>query len=153
MMQGVKTSYGNLLEQKKEEVLGIITHCMGDVHTLAGAVSRADNEVSKSDSRFAEYKQKVANATSLTVLDAMITQLLNYKDQVCKHIETILQGNSMSSGEGGEPTKIKKIEHIRRYDVFPVRRLTSQEEVEQYLDVIRKKLYGILEENDGIQIN
>ena len=153
MMQGVKTSYGKLLEQKKEEVLGIITQCMGDVHTLAGAVSRADNEVSKSDSRFAEYKQKVGNAASLTVLDAMITQLLNYKDQVCKHIETILQGNSMSSGEGGEPPKIKKIEHIRRYDVFPVRRLTSQEEVEQYLDVIRKKLYDILEENDGIQIN
>lgn len=153
LMQGVKTAYGTLLAQKKEEVLGIITQCMGDVHTLAGVKSRANDEVKKSDDRFGEYKQKVAKATSLTVLDAMITQLLNYKDQVCKWIEPTLHEKNTQTGAGGEETKPKKIVQIRRYDVFPVKRLTSREEVEQYLDGIRKKLYDTLEANDGIQIN
>ncbi len=150
LMQDTKAAYGSLLEQKREEVLGIITQCMGDVHTLAGVASRAEDEVKKSDVRFTEYKQKVADATSLTVLDAMITQLLNYKDQVCKRIEAILYD---SPGESGVKPKPRKIVQMRRYDVFPVKRLTTRDEVEQYLDGIRKKLYDTLEENDGIQIN
>lgn len=153
LMQGVKTAYGTLLAQKKEEVLGIIIQCMGDVHTLAGVGGRAIEEVRKSDDRFNEYKQKVANATSLTVLDAMITQLLNYKDQVCKWIETILHEDPLPYGEGGEQPPAQKIAHIRRYDVFPVKRLISHEDVDQYLEGIRKKLYNTLETNDGIQIN
>lgn len=153
LMQGVKTVYGTLLEQKKEEVLGIITQCMGDVHTLAGVGGKAKDEVKKADDRFVEYKQKVAHATSLTVLDAMITQLLNYKDQVCKWIENILHENPAPPKPGGEQPKPQKIAQIRRYDVFPVKRLSSREDVEQYLEGIRKKLYDTLEANDGIQIN
>ena len=42
---------------------------------------------------------------------------------------------------------------MRRYDVFPVKRLNSREDVEQYLDGIRKKLYDTLEASDGIQIS
>ena len=150
LMQSIKTAYGVLLEQKKEEVRGIITLCMGDVHTLAG-VGKAIEEVRKADDRFNEYKQKVADATSLTMLDAMITQLQNYKDQVCKWIESILHETPLLPGE--EKPKKQKIVQVRRYDVFPVKRLTTKEDVDAYLETIRKKLYDTLEANDGIQIN
>ena len=150
LMQSIKTAYGFLLEQKKEEVRGIITLCMGDVHTLAG-VGKAIEEVRKADDRFSEYKQKVADATSLTVLDAMITQLQNYKDQVCKWIESILHETPPLPGE--EKPKKQKIVQVRRYDIFPVKRLTTKEDVDVYLETIRKKLYETLESNDGIQIN
>lgn len=152
LMQSIKTAYGALLEQKKEEVRGIITLCMGDVHTLAGVGSKASGEVKKSDDRFTEYRQKVADATSLTVLDAMITQLLNYKDQVCKLIESVLH-EAPPPLPGEEKPKPQKIAQVRRYDVFPVKRLTSREDVDGYLDDIRKKLYDTLETNDGIQLN
>lgn len=151
LMQNIKTAYGVLLMQKKEEVLGIVQQCMGDIHTLAGVGSNAGNEVKKSDDRFVEYKQKVTDATSLTVLDAMITQLLNYKDQICKRIETILHDTPPTPG--AEKPKPQKIAQVRRYDVFPVKRLTSRQDVDGYLDGIRKKLYDTLEANDGIQIN
>jgi len=139
------------LEQKKAEVRGIITLCMGDVHTLAGVGSRAGDEVKKSDDRFTEYQQKVADATNLTLLDAMITQLLNYKDQVCKRIESML--DEQPAPGGNTPPKPQKIVQIHRYEAFPVKRLTSREDVDGYLETIRKKLYDTLEENDGIQIN
>jgi len=83
----------------------------------------------------------------------MITQLLNYKDQVCKRIEAILHETFTSFEAGEEQPKPRKIVQIRRYDVFPVKRLTSREDVDGYLDGIRKKLYDTLEANDGIQIN
>ena len=152
LMQSIKNAYGVLLEQKKEEVRGIITLCMGDVHTLAGVGSKASEEVRKADNRFSEYKQKVSDATSLTVLDAMITQLQNYKDQVCRCIESILHEDQPSL-PGEEKSKLQKIAQVRRYDLFPVKRLTSKEDVDKYLDGISRKLYEILEANDGIQIN
>ncbi|MEA4898703.1 MAG: BREX system P-loop protein BrxC [Christensenellaceae bacterium] len=152
LMQGIRTAYGILLEQKKEEVIGIVRQCMGDVHTLAGIGSRANEEVKKADDRFTEYMRKVADAVSLTVLDAMITQLLNYKDQVCKRIEVILHDVPPAPG-GEQPPKPPKIAQVRRYDVFPIKRLTSHADVDSYLDGIRKKLYDTLEANDGIQIN
>lgn len=153
-MQSIKAAYSVLLTQKKEEVRGIITQCMGDVHTLAGVGSRANDEVRKADDRFSEYKQKVTEAASLTLLDAMITQLLNYKDQVCKLIETIVYDPPATPYEpGGEQPKFQKIALIRRYDVFPIKRLTTKEDVDVYLETIRKKLYDTLEANDGVQIN
>ena len=151
LMQSIKTAYSVLLEQKKEEVRGIIILCMGDVHTLADVGSKAVEEVRKADDRFNEYKQKVTDATSLTVLDAMITQLQNYKDQVCKWIESILHEAPPLPGE--EKPKKQKIVQVRRYDVFPVKRLTTKQDVDAYLETIRKKLYDTLEANDGIQIN
>jgi len=54
---------------------------------------------------------------------------------------------------GEAKPKPQKIAQVRRYDVFPVKRLTSKEDVDGYLDGIRKKLYDTLEANDGIQIN
>lgn len=153
LMQSIKIAYGILLGQKKEEVLGIITLCMGDVHTLAGVRYRASDVVRKSDDHFIEYKQRVADATSLTVLDAMITQLQNYKDQVCKRVDAMFHEDPVPYGTGAEKPKPQKIVQVRRYDVFPVKRLTSREDVDGYLDIIRKKLYDTLEANDGIQIN
>jgi hypothetical protein len=126
---------------------------MGDVHTLAGVRYRASDVVRKSDDHFIEYKQRVADATSLTVLDAMITQLQNYKDQVCKRVDAMFHEDPVPYGTGAEKPKPQKIVQVRRYDVFPVKRLTSREDVDGYLDIIRKKLYDTLEANDGIQIN
>ena len=100
---------------------GIITLCMGDIHTLAGYGGKAKDEVRKSDERFNEYKQKVDNATSLTVLDAMITQVQNYKDQVAKRLESILREDLASCKAGGKKPNPQNIVHLRRYDVFPVK--------------------------------
>lgn len=154
LMQSIRAAYATLLEQKKDEVRGIIVQCMGDVHTLAGIGSKATDEVRKADDRFAEYKQKVAEATSLTVLDAMITQLLNFKDQVCRRIESILHETpSIPSTPDNLAPKPPRIVQLRRYDVFPVKRLTTKDEVDGYLDGIRQKLYSTLDANDAIQIN
>ena len=124
--------------------------CMGDVHTLAGEERKVIDEVRKADDRFTEFKQKVADAANLTSLDAMITQLQNFKDQVCKRIEALVRETPPTSG--GEKTKPPKIAQIRRYDVFPVKRLTSSEDIDNYVAEIRKKLNDIISANDGIQI-
>jgi hypothetical protein len=151
IIQDIKTAYNTLLELKKDEVNGMIIQCMGDVHTLAG-VGIATQEVRKADERFTEFKQKVAESTSLTHLDAMIMQLLNFKDTVCRHIESILNPQTHST-TSGDLVPMQSIMQLRRYEAFPVKRIQSREDVDNYVELIRKKLYKTLESCDGIQIN
>ena len=154
LMQKVKQSKETLLSFKKEEVLGMIVQCMGDIHTLAGAAYNAPEQIKKSDDYFTDKKKEASEATSLIVLDAMITQLLNYKDTVCKQLEIMLHpAEPKTPGGPGEPPKTVKIATVRRYDIFPVKRLQTKEDIESYLNGIRVKLFETLEDNDGIQIN
>jgi hypothetical protein len=146
LMQGVKAAYGVLLEQKKEEVRGIIQQCMGDIHTIAGD-THAREESNKADKRFDEYKKEVAESESLTSLDAMIRRIQVFAQGVLDRVHAIL--NSASSGGG----TAKKIVSLRRVDVVSPKRLTSRDEIDKYVDGIRQNLYDALGENDGIQIN
>ncbi len=150
LMQSIKVAYESLLKQKKDEVLGIIQQCMGDIHTLAGAGNKVKNEVNQSDERFVDYKQRTNKATSLTMLDAMVTQMLNYKDHICRRMEAMISVEAPV--KPGETLQKLRISQVRRYEIFPTKRLTTQAEVDTYLESIRKKLIEILQANDGIQI-
>jgi len=151
-MQAIKTAYGNLLEHKKEEVHGMIEQCMGDVRTIAG-VGLADDLVREADDSFAAYKQKTTEAMSLTLLDARITQILKYKDNVCEKIESTFRSLQDQQGVSNPEEPYRRIVQIRRSDVFPATWLHSREDIDSYLEIIKKKLYDTLENKDGIQIN
>jgi len=153
LMQSIKTAYEQLLEHKKEEIYGIIIQCMDDIHTLAGVGGKAKEEVEIADARFSEYKIKTTEALSLTVLDAMATQLQKYKDTVCNRVEALLFETVPLPGKKVNDLQPPRVVQMRRYDVFPVKRLQSREDVDAYLDGIKNKLYETLENNDGIQIN
>jgi len=144
-MQSVKTAYGVLLAQKKEEVCGIIQQCMCDIHTIAGDTN-AREESNKADKRFDEYKKEAAESESLTSLDAMIRRIQVFALGVLDRVHATLNSTS------GDSTA-KKIVNLRRVDVVSPRRLTSREEIDKYVDGIRQNLYDALGENDGIQIN
>jgi hypothetical protein len=151
LMQEIKRANGALVEKKIEQVHEIIDQFINDIHSLAGSNSKTSDEVNKSDSHFASYKQKASAATSLTVLDAMITQLQNYKDQIFRQIESKIHEDNIPDDDSG--TKNYKIVYMKRNEVFPVKRLSSCDEVDSYINTVRDKLYKALEENDGIQIN
>jgi hypothetical protein len=142
LMQDIKSDYGVLLEQKREEVRGIIVQYMGEIHTISGQNNEARQESNKADNRFTEYKQEVTDSESLTRLDAKIHQIQVYADTVRSRIYALL-----NAGAG------KKVVTLRRIDVITPRKLSSNEEIDTYVEGIRKSLYDALADNDGIQIN
>jgi hypothetical protein len=148
LMQGVKSAYGVLLEQKKGEVNGIIQQYTGEIHTIVGSHGAARRESDKADTRFDEYKQEAAESGSLTNLDAMIRRVQVFSEGVLSLIHSIL-----NSGGTNTDGKKKSIVNLRRVDVISPKRLTSREEIDKYVDGIRENLYNALGDNDGIQIN
>ena len=147
LVRKVKTAYDSLLDMKREEVAENIRRCMQDVHQLAGEARDAGELLCQADERFVNKRETAKNATSLTELDAMITQLLNYKDTFCRNMEV------MSASRQQEAQKPPKIITVRRDDLCSVKRLQSKEDIDKYVEAIREKLMKTLESCDGVQIN
>lgn len=154
----VKAAYQSLLDLKKEEVAENIRQCMQDVHQLAGEARDAGGLLKQADDYFAAKREAAKEAVSLTELDAMITQMLNYKDTVCKRMEVLAaptpEPQTKESGETKQPAPApKKIATVRRYDLCSVKRLQSKDDIDAYVEGIRQKLYQTLESCDGVQVN
>lgn len=154
----VKTAYQSLLDLKKEEVAENIRQCMQDVHQLAGETRDAGALLKQADDYFAAKREAAKEALSLTELDAMITQLLNHKDTVCKRIEVMAapapEPQAKESGQAKQPAPApRKIATVRRYDLCSVKRLQSRDDIDAYVEGIRQKLYQTLESCDGVQVN
>lgn len=154
----VKAAYQALLDLKKEEVAETIRQCMQDVHQLAGEARDAGALLKQADDYFAGKREAAKEALSLTELDAMITQLLNHKDTVCKRMEVMAapapEPQAKESGEAKQPAPApKKIATVRRYDLCSVKRLQSRDDIDAYVEGIRQKLYQTLESCDSVQIN
>ena len=154
----VKAAYQSLLDLKKEEVAETIRQCMQDVHQLAAEARDAGALLKQADDYFAGKREAAKEALSLTELDAMITQLLNHKDTVCKRMEVMAapapEPQAKESGEAKQPAPApKKIATVRRYDLCSVKRLQSKDDIDAYVEGIRQKLYQTLESCDGVQVN
>lgn len=154
----VKAAYQALLDLKKEEVAETIRQCMQDVHQLAGEARDAGALLKQADDHFAGKREAAKEALSLTELDAMITQLLNHKDTVCKRMEVMAapapEPQAKESGQAKQAAPApKKIATVRRYDLCSVKRLQSKDDIDAYVEGIRQKLYQTLESCDGVQVN
>ena len=156
LVRKVKTAYDSLLDMKREEVAENIRRCMQDVHQLAGEARDAGELLCQADDHFVNKRETAKTATSLTELDAMITQLLNYKDTFCRRMEVMSasrQQEAQNSVFGTPAPKPPKIVTVRRDDLCSVKHLQSKEDIDKYVEAIREKLMKALESCDGVQIN
>ena len=162
LVQKVKTAYDSLLDMKREEVAENIRQCMQDVHQLASEARDAGALLRQADDHFVNKREAAKTATSLTELDAMITQLLNYKDTICRRMEVMSASRQQEAQKpapaatakpGTAAPKPPKIMTVRRYDLCSVKRLQSKEDIDKYVEAIREKLMKTLESCDGVQIN
>ena len=158
LIRKAKAAYNNLLDIKRDEVLENVRQCMQDVHQLASESYNAMALQRQADDYFVGKREAAKEASSLTELDAMITQLLGYKDNICRRMEVMTADShpellKENAPAGMSTLKPKKITSIRRYDLCTVKRLQSKEDIDKYVEGIREKLLKTLENCDSIQIN
>lgn len=150
MISAVKKAYSNLLEEKRRMVSDHITQCQNDVYSIGHQVKDAAQVLRSSETFFDSKHQAMKQATSLTQLDAMITQCNAHKDLTCKRLLAMLDAQNRKNDD--PQPKPLKIANVRRNDLCAVKRLNSKSDIDAYVEELRKKLNGYLEGNDGIQI-
>ena len=144
--QKIDAAYKRINDERLARVQDILVQARGDIHTLAFGHNELNDMVRKADDELNRRQQAAMNATSPTLLDAAITQILTYKDGICKRMEQALMLV--------DPIQPKqRINTLRRYDVLPQQKLSSEAEIDQYVADLKKKLLAALKDHDAIQLN
>ena len=147
LTQKIDSAYGRISAARRERVQEILVQARGDIHTLAGDDPDLRDEIRKADEELERWQKEAQAAASPTLLDASITQILTFKDSVCRRMEQRIANESHA-----EAPKMR-IATLRRYDVLPQKRLSSEEDVNAYVEALRAKLMESLKDNDAIQMN
>lgn len=153
LMDTVRAGHGQLLQEKRGELLELVRQCMAQIHTAAPAGSDAERVSKKADEFYAQKKQQIAGLESLALLDGLSLSLFQYKDEALSAIEA-LQRPADPPVRGGSqtPDSQKIIRPFHRLAVFPAKRLESAAEIDAYLENARRQLNQLLQSCNGIQL-
>ena len=155
LMEALRTAHGAMLNAKRDELREIVRQCMKEIHNLAGDNSAARNVSNVADSFFTQKKQQIDSYQTLALLDSLVLQMWQYKDEAVNRIEDILNPPAKTpkteSACVSQATK-KKIKPIPRQMLFPAKTLHTDEEIDSYLDAIRVQLKELLKNCDGIKV-
>ena len=154
LMAKVKVSHGKMLATKREELREIVCQCMKEIHNLAGDQSTARNILNTADHYFTQKKQQIDSYQTLALLDSLVQQMWQYKDETVNRIEDILNPLKASKTESACSNKStkKQIKPIPRQMVFSAKTLHTEEEIDSYLEAIRVQLKALLKGCDGIKV-
>lgn len=161
LMTKVKASHDAMLDAKREELMEIVRQCMADIHQAAGDDPTARNVSATADTFYDQKKQQIATTTELALLDGLIPPMWQYKDTTLDKIEAIVNPKKPDPqpqpGSGGSttmkepPKKIYKT--MPRMSLFPAKTLTTEEEIDAYVEKIRANMKQLLHGCDGIKLS
>ena len=154
----VEKSHDAMLEEKREVLYEVVRSCLEAIHEHA-----YDNEETKSisikaDTYYSQKKEQIATEKSLALLDGLSVPMWNYKDQATLNMEAAIKvketpKNPVSTPSEEMPVKKEIIKKIARQQMFPAKVLKTDDEIDAYVESIRKQMKQYLQGSDGIQIN
>ena len=156
LMATVKQGHDRLLVAKREELLEIVRQCMSAIHTAGGNFPDLKSTIQKADTFYTQKKERIAEVTSLALLDGLLPPMLTYKDEACDHIEAMLKPPAPKPPVVDAPVKPapkKVIKAINRQVVFPTKQLETEEDIDAYVEKMRIQLKQLLNNCDGIKLN
>ena len=152
----VKASHDKMLEAKRNELLEIVQHCMGEIHTASDGSVNARAIVEKADNYYTQQKEKIAETKSLALMEGYPIPMWNYRDDVLAKIETAIRPpkpETKVESIGTQKTEVKKTyKPIFRQSLLKTARLETEAEIDAYVDKLRDQLKTLLKGSDGIEL-
>lgn len=160
LMATVHEGHDRLLKAKRDELMDIVVQCMAAIHQAAAADTYKTKDISnKADTYYTQKKESIQELKSLALLDGLVPPMLQYKDTACGQIEVMLTPPAPKPPVVTPPTPgpvtpapKKIIKAYQRGIVFPAKKLESQEDIDAYVEQMRKQLTQLLKGCDGIQL-
>ena len=152
----VEKSHNAMLEEKRAALYEIVRSCLEEIHKNANANERTKAISDRADSFYTQKKEQIATEKSLALLDGLSVPMWSYKDQATMSIESAMapqpEPKEPVKGEEAQPPKKVIIKKVARQQMFPARVLKTDEEIDAYVENIRKQMKQYLQGSDGIQI-
>ncbi len=158
LMSKVKEAHGAMLEAKRQDILeNIVTECLSAIHQAAGDDPQCKTLTEKADTYYDQKKQQIAEMKVLALLDGLVPQMWQYKDDALERIEGFKKPPvtpPQTGGSGTTPVQSKKlIKSISRMAMFPGKTLSTDEEIDDYMEEARANMKKLLKDCDGIKLS
>ena len=151
-----------MVAKKRREENELIDQCMTSIYQAAGKAEYLKGILEHASDYYKRQRDRLKIITSVVELSGISNSWFDFKDKTVASIEgTIRSHNTPKPVVDPEPdpqppkpavVKPKKVRPIDRRIAFPVRVLASKQDVDEYLEQIRKKLLAELEQVDEIRI-
>ena len=158
LMAKVKASHDAMLEAKRTELLEVVRQCMAEIHQAAGGGNSTAKAISdKADTYYGQQKEKIAETTSLALMEGFPIPMWNYRDDAVSKIDFTKQppkpvDPSKKKDDDDKPVVQKTYKPIFRQSLLKVARLESDAEIDAYVDKLRDQLKTLLKGSDGIDL-
>ena len=156
LMAKVKASHDAMLEEKRAELLEVVRQCMAEIHQAlddGNATAKAISD--KADVYYEQQKEKIAETTSLALMEGFPIPMWNYRDDAVSKIEFSKRPPKPVAPKPANPVKpvVKKTyKPIFRQSLLKAARLESDAEIDAYVDKLRDQLKTLLKGSDGIEL-
>ena len=153
--QELESIHRDALAVRRDDLLAGMDNALSEVREYIEDARKAHPEASlalaldNAEQSTARRKNDAHNAQTLTKLDALSAQLDAWRDN---QVAAVDQACAAVSADGsGEPAQ-SKVATLRREEVCPVKRLSTEQDVDAYVEAIRAKLLDALSDNDSVRI-
>ena len=156
-MAKVKASHDIMLEAKRTELLEVVRQCMAEIHQAMDSGNPMAKSISeKADIYYAQQKEKIAETTSLALMEGFPIPMWNYRDDAVSKIDFTKQlPKPEAPVKPVDPDKLvvkKTYKPIFRQSLLKAARLESDAEIDAYVDRLRDQLKTLLKGSDGIDL-
>ncbi len=155
LMSKVKEAHSGMLEEKCVYLESIAKECMGAINAAAGDNPQCISVYDEANGFYNSKKQQISEKKKIVQLDSLVQQMWNYKDSALERIDSFTNPSVETNPESGkvkaEPKKL--IKSVSRMVMFPGKTLSSDEEIDDYVETVRNNLKKQLKDCDGIKLN
>ena len=150
----VEKSHDAMLEEKRAELYEVVRSCLEAIHENSGFNERTKTISDRADQFYTQKKGEITGIDSLALLDGLSVPMWGYKDRAVQQIEDEMKPKPQPPVSGPKPPVTPKeiIKKAPRQQMFPAKTLTTDEEIDAYVETIRKQMKQYLKGSDGIQI-
>ena len=150
LMSKVKAIHGDMLIEKRKELLSILGNCEADIKTEAEKDAKTKTFYDKAVIHYAEQQQLINKTYCLVLLDGFQTQMWGYRDNALSEIEAAQKTEVPAAPVTPKPTKNYK--QVYRQSLLKATRLENNADIDAYVENIRGQLKAFLKGTDGIEL-
>ena len=155
----VEKSHNAMLDKKRESLFEIVRSCLEAIHEFKDVNAETKQISEREDTFYSQKKKQIEEEKSLALLDGLSVPLWSRRDDALQLIEAVMNPKVEASikpvdADGGKtPVKKEIIKKIARQQMFPAKVLKSEDDIDAYVESIRRQMKQYLQGSDGIQIN
>lgn len=158
LLARVRARHDAMLEKKRQELGHIIEDCLEEIRAKATDEIKAQTILQQEEAYFARKKEYIAGLEGLTIMDGQMPNLWLRKDEAISRIEdlqreTAAQDEEQTPSDTADKKPKKIIKTVLRLQLFPARTVTTEADIDDYVEHIRRRMKKTLEGCDGIRLD